>query len=60
MMLLTDKGRMVLNRAMPVARELIKQIMSSITETDASNLSQTLEVLRDNAYDGLESIAKDS
>ncbi|MFC1983336.1 MarR family winged helix-turn-helix transcriptional regulator [Chloroflexota bacterium] len=57
---ITDKGRMVLNQAMTVARELIDQIMSSITETDASNLSQGLEVLRDNAYDGLESIARDS
>lgn len=45
---------------MPVARELIEQIMSSISETDASNLTQTLEVLRDNTYSGLESIARDS
>ena len=57
---LTDKGRMVLNQAMPVARELIDQVMSSITEADALNLSQTLEVLRDNTYDGLENIARDS
>ena len=57
---LTDKGRMVQNQAMPVARELIDKIMSSITETDAFNLIQTLEVLRDNAYDGLETIARDS
>ena len=57
---LTDKGRMVLNQAIPVAGELIDRIMSSVTETDASNLSQTLEVLRDNAYSGLESIARDS
>ena len=57
---LTDKGRMVLNQVTPVARELIDQIMSSITETDALNLTQTLEVLRDNAYGGLESIARDS
>ena len=57
---LTDKGRMVLNQVTPVARELIDQIMSSITETDALNLSQILEVLRDNAYGGLESITRDA
>ena len=57
---LTDKGKMVLSEAMPVARELIDQIMSSITETDASNLTQALDILRDNAYSGLESIARDS
>jgi DNA-binding MarR family transcriptional regulator len=57
---LTDKGRTVLNQVAPVARELIDKIMSSITETDASNLRQTLEVLRDNSYGGLESIARDS
>jgi len=57
---LTEKGRMVLNQVMPVAREIIDQIMSSITETDASNLSPMLEVLRDNTYGRLESIARDS
>ncbi|MFC1971457.1 MarR family winged helix-turn-helix transcriptional regulator [Chloroflexota bacterium] len=57
---LTDKGRMVLSQAMPIARELIDQIMSSITETDALKLGQILEVLRGNAYGGLERIAKDA
>jgi DNA-binding MarR family transcriptional regulator len=55
---LTDKGRMVLNQAMPVARELIDQIMLSITETDALKLSQMLEVLTDNACGGLEKLSK--
>ncbi|MFC1972634.1 MarR family winged helix-turn-helix transcriptional regulator [Chloroflexota bacterium] len=53
---LTEKGRTVLKQATPVGRELIDQIMSSITEDDALKLSQMLEILRDNAYDGLESI----
>ncbi|MFC2032130.1 MarR family winged helix-turn-helix transcriptional regulator [Chloroflexota bacterium] len=57
---LTDKGRTVQNLAMPVARELIDKIMSSITETDALIFTQMLEVLRDNTYGGLESIARDS
>lgn len=58
--LLTEKGRIVLNQAMPVARDLINQIMSSITEADAVQFGQMLEVLRDNAYYGLESIARDA
>ena len=56
---LTDKGRIVLNRVMPVARELIDQIMSSITKADAAKLTQMIEVLRDNAYGGLEAIARE-
>ena len=55
---LTDKGRKILNQAMSVARELIDQIMSSIGQTDAVKLSQMLEVLRDNAYGGLEKVTK--
>ncbi|MFC1929785.1 MarR family winged helix-turn-helix transcriptional regulator [Chloroflexota bacterium] len=57
---LTDKGRMVLNQATPVAKEFIDQIMSSFTETNALKLTQMIEILRDNAYDGLESISRDS
>jgi len=34
--------------------------MSSITETDAVKPGQMLEVLRDNAYGGLESTFKDA
>jgi hypothetical protein len=34
--------------------------MSSITEVDALKLSQMLEVLKDNAYGGLESITRDT
>jgi DNA-binding MarR family transcriptional regulator len=53
---LTDKGRMVLNQSIPVARELIDKIMTSISEKDALKLSQMLEVLRDNAYGGLNDV----
>ncbi len=58
--LLTEQGWLVLKQAMPVAKEIIDQIMSSISEPDASKLSKILEVLRDNAYDGLESINRDA
>lgn len=58
--LLTEQGRLMLNQTMPVATELIDQIMSSISEADASKFSKILEVLRDNAYDGLKSITRDA
>ncbi|MFC2062649.1 MarR family winged helix-turn-helix transcriptional regulator [Chloroflexota bacterium] len=56
--ILTDEGREMLNKAMPVARDIIEQIMSSFTEPDSLKLSQMLEVLRDNAHCALEDIAR--
>jgi len=55
---LTDKGREALNRAMPVAKEIIDQVMSSLTEGDAALLEKTLRALRQHAHDGLEHLAK--
>ncbi len=43
---LTDKGREVLMQAMPVAREIVNNVMSSITERDAALLEKRLRVLR--------------
>jgi len=57
---LTDKGREVLNRAMPVAKEIVDQVMLSIDEGDAALLEKHLRTLRQNAYDGLENVAKHS
>ena len=56
--ILTDKGREVLSQAMPVAREIVNQVMSSISEGDAVLLEKSLGVLRQNAYHGLEHVAK--
>ena len=56
--ILTDKGREVLDRAMPVAKEVVSQVMSSITEGDASHLENVLRVLRENTHNGLESLAR--
>ncbi len=53
---LTDKGREVLRQAMPVAREVVNQVMVSIAERDAILLEKLLRVLRENARDGLEDI----
>jgi len=55
---LTAKGRKVLKQAMPVAREIVDQVMSSISEGDAVPLEKSLRVLRQNAHDGLEYFAK--
>ena len=55
---LTDKGREVLNQAMPVAREIVNRVMTSISEDDALQLEKLLRVLRQNADSGLEDVAK--
>ena len=56
--ILTDEGREVLTRAIPVAREVVNQVMSSITEGDAIPLEKSLVVLKQNAHQGLERLAK--
>ncbi len=55
---LTAKGRRVLKQAMPVAREIVNRVMLSISEGDAVPLEKSLRVLRQNAHDGLEHLAK--
>ena len=50
---LTDKGREVLERSMPAAREIKDLIMSSITEDEAALIASKLRVLRKNAFDTL-------
>ena len=57
---LTDKGRATLNRAMPVAQEIVDQVMLSIDEGDAVLLEKHLRTLRQNAHGGLGNIAKHS
>jgi len=55
---LTDKGRESLNRAMPVAKEIVDQVMLSINEGDAALLEKHLRTLRQNAHNGLEGLAR--
>ena len=57
---LTDKGREALNRATPVAEEIVDQVMSSIDEGDAALLEKHLRTLRQNAHQGLEHLARGS
>ena len=44
--ILTDKGREMLSKAIPVAQELIDQIMASLTEADAEKFNQITAVLQ--------------
>jgi len=57
---LTDKGREVFSQVMPVAQEVVNQVMLSITEGDAALLKEKLTILRQNAHYGLEHVAKHS
>jgi len=57
---LTDKGQEALNRTMPVAKEIVDQVMLSIDEGDAALLEKYLRTLRQNAYDGFGNVAKHS
>ena len=57
---LTDKGREVVSQSTPVARDIVKQVMLSISEGDAVLLEKSLRILRQNAHDGLEYLAKRS
>lgn len=54
---LTDKGVKALDVAKLVAREIVNQVMQSITEGDALQLEKLLKVLRQNAQCGLEQVA---
>ena len=55
---LTNKGRNILHEAMPVAKEVVDQVMLSITEGDAVLLEKLLRILRQNAHHGLEHAAR--
>jgi MarR family 2-MHQ and catechol resistance regulon transcriptional repressor len=57
---LTNKGREVLAQGTPVAREIVKQVMLSITESEAASLARSLRVLRQNARSQLKHIAEHS
>ena len=50
---LTENGREVLMQAMPVAREIVNQVMSSITDRDTLLLEKLLRGLRQNTYNSL-------
>ena len=51
---ITDKGRKVLDQARPVAKEIVNQVMSSISEKDAARLEKLVIVLEQNTQRGME------
>jgi DNA-binding MarR family transcriptional regulator len=55
---LTGKGREALSLVMPAAREVVDQVMWSISEGDALQLEKLMKVLRQNAHGGFEHVAK--
>ncbi len=55
---MTDKGREILSQAMPVARNIMNHVMSSLTEADVALLEKELGVLRQNAHHHLEHVTK--
>lgn len=51
--ILTEKGQQTLNQAMPVAREIVGQVMLSFEEADVIPLLKDLNALRQNAVEGM-------
>ncbi len=56
--ILTAKGRQTLRQAKPVSEEFVNLVMGSITEADMVPLKKSLKVMRKNATDGLEELAR--
>jgi DNA-binding MarR family transcriptional regulator len=55
---ITSKGEELVRRNMPVAQEIVNQVMSSISQKDILQLESLLKVIRQNAYDGLGHLPK--
>lgn len=55
---LSDKGREALSLVTPVAREVVDQVMSSVSEGDAVLLEKLMKVLRRNADGEIEHVAE--
>lgn len=57
---LTKKGRKFLEEHTPLSRDIVDQIMSSVSEDDATLLEKVLGVLSQNAETGLKRVAERS
>ena len=53
---LTEKGWQVLRQTRPLSIEIVKQVMSSMSENSILELEKTLRILRENAYDELKNV----
>ena len=52
---ITNKGREVLNQAISVVREIIAQVMTSISNDDVTALAKPLRIIRENVHPALDS-----
>ncbi len=50
---ITENGKQAITDSLPAARNIVKQIMSSIPNSSVTALEEPLKILRKNAYDGL-------
>ncbi|MFC1901482.1 MarR family winged helix-turn-helix transcriptional regulator [Chloroflexota bacterium] len=57
---LTNKGQRVLKHCMPAAREVISQVMSSISKRNAVLLEKQCAIMRHNVHHNLEDIYRHS
>ena len=55
---ITKKGQEVLEQARPVAEEIVSQMMTSITESDAAQFENVLHIVKQNAESRLDNIFK--
>ncbi len=53
---ITDKGRRAINETLPVARSIYKHLMSSIPELSYNVLEESLNIMKQNACDRLQSL----
>ena len=57
---ITEKGREVLERAMPAAKKVIDLVMLSMSQDDAADMGKVLKSMRLNAHSSLIDILKRS
>jgi DNA-binding MarR family transcriptional regulator len=55
--ILTDKGREKLEQATPVAQEIVEKVMKSVGDRSLNSIMKSMGILRQNAYDGMSSLA---
>jgi DNA-binding MarR family transcriptional regulator len=55
---ITNKGREFVHRNIPVAQDIVNQVMASVSRDDTLQLEKILRVIRQNAYNGYKHLSK--
>jgi DNA-binding MarR family transcriptional regulator len=55
---ITNKGREFVHRNIPVAKDIVDQVMASVSRNDILQLEKILKVIRQNAYNGYKHLSK--